>query len=55
MTRHFFLYLAAVICFVVAVVLDVTEEAKFLMSWAGWTAAGLTLATLPKLFNDKPL
>lgn len=55
MTRNFALYLLAAVCFVVAVILDVTEEAEFLLTWNGWTAAGLTLAVLPKLFDDKPL
>lgn len=55
MTRHFIFNLLAVVCFVVALVLDATDEAEFLLTWAGWVAAGLTLAVLPKLFNDKPL
>lgn len=55
MTRHFIAYLLAAICFTIAVILDVTEEAEFLLTWNGWTAAGLTLAVLPKLFDDKPL
>lgn len=55
MTRHFWLYLAAVVCFGIALVLDVTEEATFLVTWAGWIAAGLVFFTLPNLFDDKPL
>lgn len=55
MTRHFWLYLAAAVCFAVAVVLDATDEAEFLLTWSGWVAAGLVFFTLPNLFNDRPL